>query len=144
MAWTITETIRHFRMKRSGWNLPQAETLVEIKLACTSDAGASDYDIENMDQIKGSYLYLCKIVPATGGDIPAAVFDLDIEDENDNHILDTIGNPVAPTGGATYHQGSATMGVYPPVGDHVTSQVSLACATLGDGNKADVYLYFSM
>lgn len=137
MAWTITETARAHRMKYGNW-----DTVIEVKLACTSDGSASDYDIVST-MIKGSWLYLVKIVPGTGADAPAAAFDLDIEDENDHHILDTDSNSEAPTGGAVYHSGSAHMGVYPVVGTHSGVKVSLVCATLGDGNKADVYLYFT-
>jgi len=137
MAWTITET-------PSQWftQTTQGDRMIKIKLACTSDAGASDYDVTNIARLRGSLLYLVKIVPGTGGDAPAGAFDLDIEDENNHHILDTDANPAAPTGGATYHAGSNTMGVYPPIEDSASAKVSLVCATLGDGNKADIYLYF--
>lgn len=139
MAWTITETVRVSKMKSQ-----QGDELIEVKLDCASDANATDYDLSAaaMGAVKGSWLYAVKIVPGTGGDIPDAVFDLDIEDENNIHILDTDANPVAPTGGATYHMGSATMGVYPPIGSHSGSQVSVVCATLGNGKDADIYLYF--
>lgn len=138
MAWTITETHQIKKM------ISQAgDEVLEVKLACTSDGSASDYDLtdaEVLSFINGSFFYLLKIVPGTGGDAPSGTFDLDIEDENDNHILDTDSNPVAPTGGCTYHPGSNTMGVYPPI---MSSTISLVCATLGDGNTADIYLYFT-
>jgi hypothetical protein len=129
MAWTITETSNVYKMKHQ-----QGDELLVVKLACTSDAGASDHDLTT--DVKGSWLYLVRIVPGTAADVPDAVFDLDIEDETNSHILDTDANPVA---GTTFHIGSATVGVFPPV----ISTCSLVCATLGDGKKADFYLYFT-
>jgi hypothetical protein len=124
-------------MKFGNW-----DTVIEVKLECTSDASGTDYDLV-CAMIPGSWLYLVKIIPGTGADAPAAAFDLDIEDENDIHMLDTNSNSEAPTGGATYHSGASDMGVFPPIGTHTGMKVSVVCATLGDGNKADIYLYFT-
>jgi hypothetical protein len=138
MAWTITEhTPVVTKMKIYSW-----DTLIKVRLQCTSDASSSDYDLV-ATMIKGSYLYLVKIVPGTGADEPDAAFDLDIEDELDVHLLDTDDNAAAPTGGATYHGGHETMGVYPPIEKESTTKVSVVCATLGNGKKADIYLYFT-
>jgi hypothetical protein len=138
MAWTITEHAPVVtKMKNYSW-----DTLIKVRLECTSDASGCDYDLL-ATMIKGSYLYLVKIVPGTGSDEPSAAFDMDLEDELDVHILDTDDNAAAPTGGAIYHGGHSTMGVYPPIENESTTKVSLVCATLGDGNKADFYLYFA-
>ena len=137
MAWTIVESARVSRIKHGSF-----EAMVKVRLTCTSDAGASDYDIVS-PMIKGSYLYAVKIMPGAGADAPAAPFDMDIEDEGNFHILDTDANPTAPTGGATYHTGSASMGVFPPIEDFPETKVSVVCATLGTGNKVVIDLFFA-
>jgi len=128
MAWTITEAVDAWKMKSQA-----GDELIEVKLSCISDANASDYDI--LQDLKGTSLYLVKIVPGAGGDAPAGTFDLDIEDETDAHILDTDANSNSAT---TFHSGLATLGLYPPI----KNKVSLVCATLGDANTATIYLYF--
>jgi len=140
MAWTIVESAPVI----TKMAIEAGDELIKIKLACTSDAGASDYDLSAaaMTTIAGAYFYMFKIVPGTGGDVPGAVFDCDIEDENNHHILDTDSNPVAPAEGYTMHLAASTLGAFLPIERHSAAKVSLVCATLGDGNKADFYLYF--
>jgi hypothetical protein len=129
MAWTITETVKHKKM------ISQAgDELIIVKLACISDANACDYPITS--DIAGSWLYLVKIVPSAAPNAPTGVFDLDIEDDTDAHILDTDGNSVSAT---AWHIGSSTVGVFPPIFD----TCSVVCATLGDTKRADIYLYFT-
>jgi hypothetical protein len=140
MAWTIVESSPVI----TKMAIEAGDELVKIKLACTSDGSASDYDLSAtaLAAIKGSSFYLLKIVPGTGADEPTGAFDCDIEDENNHHILDTNANAAAPTLGYTLHLGSSTFGVFPPIESHSAVKVSLVCATLGDEKKADFYLYF--
>jgi hypothetical protein len=136
MAWTVTETIRAW-----STNLYGGEEMIEVKLACASDASGTDTDLSStaMALIKGSYLYLMKVVPGTGDAAPTAAWDIDIEDENNHHILDTDSNS---NSAVTFHAGSNTVGVYPPIGDFNGAKVSVVSATLGNENTADIYLYF--
>ena len=128
MAWTIVETVEVW--KGSGPN----EEMIEVKLACTSDATGTDYDIVT-DLIKGACLYMVKIVPGTSGDAPGAAFNLDVEDETDAHILDTDSNSTSAT---TFHAGANTIGAFPVI----KGKCSVVIATLATGKKADVYLQF--
>jgi hypothetical protein len=91
---------------------------------------------EIMDMIKGSWLYLIKTVPGTGGDVPTGVFDLDVEDDNNDHLLDTDANSNVANG---FVAGNTTLNVFPPIMDEIT----VVIGTLGDTNTADIYLYFS-
>jgi hypothetical protein len=135
MAWTITETIE--KEQYTGGVL----TMFRVKLACISDANASDHDVGSIDKnilnaINGSYLYLIKIVPGTGGDAPSGAFDLDIEDSENDHLVDSDANTEAAN---SFVSGSASLGVFPPI----MGTCSLVCATLGAANTADIYLYFT-
>lgn len=135
MAWTITETLH-----KEQHNMGKLKMFV-VKLACVSDANASDFDLGSVNKnirnaIQGAYLYLIKIVPGTGGDAPSGAFDLDIEDEANDHILDSDSNVHTAN---SFISGATTLAVFPPIVDYC----SLVCATLGDGNKADFYLYFT-
>jgi hypothetical protein len=144
MAWTISVSYhKDVRIK----HVLGGDTMVVLKVACVSDAlGGSlamkhrsidpgNSYVEYMDRIRGSWLYLMKTVPGTGGDQPTAAFDLDVEDENTDHILDTDSNA---NDANTFTVGSDTLGVYPPIFDYV----GLEIGTLGDENTADIYLYF--
>jgi hypothetical protein len=135
MAWTITETLD--KEQYDGGKLK----MFRVKLACTSDANASDHDVGSVNKNIGnvlncSYLYMVKLVPGTGGDAPGGAFDLDIEDDNNDHILDSDANIHTAN---SFLPGSQTLGVFPMILD----KCSIVCATLGNGNKADFYLYFS-
>lgn len=88
-----------------------------------------------MDQLTGSWLYLMKTVPGSGGAAPTAAFDVDIEDKLNHHILDTDSNSETAYG---FVAGSDTLGVYPPIMEEIT----VVSADLGDANTADIYLYF--
>jgi hypothetical protein len=135
-AWTITATIdREARIKPHAM---QYEYLYRVKLACTSDATLTDYEFPGaiMGKVKNSFLYLIKTVPGTGGDAPTGTFDLDVEDDNNDHLLDTDANSNTAT---TFTVGSDTLGVFPPIFDHI----SVVIATLGDTNTATIYLYFA-
>lgn len=135
MAWTVTESMHESRMIRN------LEHLNVIKLVMTGDGSASDYDLGSAaspvrdEYWKGSTLYLLKIVPGTGGDTPSGTFDLDLEDENDDHLLDTDANA---NDSNTFHPGSSTLGVFAPI----LGTCSIVCADIGSGNKVTLYLYF--
>jgi hypothetical protein len=58
-----------------------------------------------------------------------------VEDENNDHILDTDANSNTAN---TFTIGSDTLGVYPAIFDGLT----VVIATLGNTKKTDVYLYF--
>ena len=126
MAWTIAETFRHYD---NGNKL--------ISLACISDANASAYSIDTyLEEIKGMFLYLVKTVPGTGDDAPTGTFDLDLEDADASHILDTDANA---NNAVAFHEGSATLGRDPMILD----ALGVVCATLGNLNTARIDLYFS-
>jgi len=135
MAWTVTETLHDSRMVRGG------EHINVIKLVMTGDGNASDYDLGSAsspvdkDLWQGSTLYLVKVVPATGDDAPTGTFDIDLEDDNDDHILDTDANA---NDANAFHIGSNTLGIFPPI----MTTLSVVCADIGDGNKITLYLYF--
>jgi len=105
-----------------------------ITLKSTKADPANSYN-ELMDQITGSWLYLMKTVPGSGGAAPTAAFDVDVEDKLNHHILDTDSNSETAAG---FVIGSATLGVYPPIMEEIT----VVLADLGDANTADIYLYF--
>jgi hypothetical protein len=128
MAWTITETWTAYPINRV-----MGEELIVIKLDCTSDANGTDYDIVAIDKIRGGTLYEMKVIPGSGDDEPSAAWDIDLEDYNDDHILDTDDNAVDAT---TFHDGSITIGHYPIIED----KLSFVSATLGDGNTCVVYI----
>lgn len=135
MAWTVTETLEDSRMVRNG------EHINVIKLVMTGDGSASDYDLgsasspANKDYWQGSTLYLIKTVPGTGDDQPSGAFDLDLEDADDDHLLDTDANA---NDSNTFTIGSATLGIFPPI----MTTLSVVCADIGSGNKITLYLYF--
>jgi hypothetical protein len=131
MAWTVVETLHDSKLVRNN------EHINCIKLVMTGDGGASDYDLSSTlkDYWQGSVLYLVKIVPGTGDDVPGGTFNLDIEDDTNAHILDTDTNPADAT---TFKAGSTTISVAPPV----MTTLSVVCADIGTGNKITVYLYF--
>jgi hypothetical protein len=145
MSWTITPTIHKIKAIK---HQVLGDMMVVVKLACTSDASAGSITMKStansatdtyrhiMDMIEGSWLYMIKTVPAGGGDAPAGTFDLDVEDDNNDHLLDTDANA---NDANTFTAGSNTLGVFPPIMD----QITVVIATLGNTKKADVYLYFS-
>jgi hypothetical protein len=145
MAWTITPTIHRIETIK---HQIYGDRLIIVKLACISDASGgtitmkatsrdkTDTYREIMDMIKGSWLYLIKTVPGTGGDVPTGVFDLDVEDDNNDHLLDTDANSNVANG---FVKGNNTLNVFPPIMDEIT----VVIGTLGDTNTADIYLYFS-
>ena len=129
MAWTIVETVEVWKMKHEA-----GDEMIRVKLVCTSDATGTDYDIVT-DLVRGTWLYMLKTVPVTGDDAPSGTFDLDVEDEDNLHILDTNANSnTAPSASA----GDTTLKIFPPV----LEKCSVVIATLGTGKKATIYLYF--
>jgi len=130
MAWTITETVEIQPVGIKG-----KEEEITIKLVCESDANGTDYDIteSTMRLIRGGYLREMYVVPGSGADEPSAAFNIDLEDENDYHLLDTDSNAADAN---TAHDGATTMGHYPVI----RKRLSFVPATLGDGNTATVYI----
>lgn len=121
-----------------GGQSAKGKRWLEVTYAGTSDAGASDYDFPSsvMSEIKDLYLYQMKIIPGTGDDAPSAAFDCDIEDEEDDHILDTDSNSETSN---TFVKGHATLGVLPKIRE----QVSVVCATLGADNTVTIVFIFA-
>ena len=144
MAWTITPTIDQVQSIK---HQIYGAHLIVLKLACISDASGGTITLKStkadrsnsyrdiMDQIEGSTLYLMEVVPGTGDDAPSAAFDIDVENNRNNHILDTDDNSHTAN---SFTIGSNTLGVYPPIFNEITVVIE----TLGDANTADVYLYF--
>ena len=128
MAWTITETWEAYKAKHQ-----YGEEVIEIKLDCTSDGSASDYDITNIAKLMGGYLYEVRVVPGAGAAAPTAVFSVAIQDVDNGTILTCAGNSVTAV---TYHDGAATIGHYPLV----RSKLSVVPGTLGDANTSTIYL----
>ncbi len=144
MAWTITPTIHKTQaIKHEIYG----NHLVVLKLACLSDADIGSITMKStkvdrsdsythiMDRIEGSTLYMMEVVPGTGDDTPSAAFDLDVENERNNHILDTDSNSHISN---SFVIGSASLGIFPPI----FGQITVVIGTLGNANTADIYLYF--
>lgn len=134
MAWTINFTID----EAYHCNTVMGDEMIIAKLDCVSDANGTDSDLKTLDadafsKILGGWLYEMKIVPGTGDGVPTATWDIDIEDSDNGHILDTDDNAVDAI---TYKDGASTIGHYPII-EKGTSFVS---ETLGDANTAVVYL----
>ena len=134
MAWTITATID------AVYNVcsPMGNEMVKVKLACISDANATDTKLSSvlsrgdfMD-ILGGWLYEMKVVPGTGDDVPTAAWDIDIEDNENDHILDTDSNA---NDANTFHDGAKTIGHYPVIEE----DPSFVSATLGAANTCTIY-----
>jgi len=144
MSWTITPTISKTQaIKHEVFG----DRVVVVKLACISDANAGSITMKStrsdktnsyrhiMDMIEGSTLYLMEVIPGTGDDAPSAAFDIDVENERNVHILDTDSNSETSN---TFVSGSTTLSLYPPI----FSDITVVIGSLGNGNTADIYLYF--
>ena len=134
MAWTITPTIDD----RVSIKSMMGEKLVVVKLACIADGSSSgEYDFTSaiMREIRGSWLYMVKLVPGTCG----AAFEFDVWDKNDDLLLDTTGNSNTAT---TFLGGHDTVGVLPPVIHDLSVEIDGA-DDLTDTNTLDVYMYFT-
>lgn len=123
--WTIAETVFYRNAAR---------TQVVIKLACTSDATGTDYQLTD-GRVIGKYLYSVQTDPGDGADAPTGVYTLDVEDGLNFHLLDLDGLSTSAT---EVNLGSATLGLYP----HINRLPSVVLGTLGDGNKTEIYLTF--
>lgn len=146
MSWTITPTINQTQTIKHAL---YGNQLVVLKLACTCDDSAasgsitlkstkadrSDTYCKITDQIEGSTLYLMEVVPGTGGAAPTGTFDIDVENNRNNHILDTDSNSNTAN---SFVIGSNTLGIFPPI----FSQITVVVGDLGDANTVDIYLYF--
>ena len=130
MAWTITESLEAYKI-----NHMMGSEMIVVKLVCTSDASGTDYDLTSIAQIKGGWLYEMKVVPSGAPDAPTGTFDIDIEDVDNAHILDTNANSQSAV---TFHDGADTIGHYPLI----QGKCSFVSATLANTKKATVYLSF--
>ena len=136
-TWSVTEALHESRTVRSLEHI----NVIKVSLTAGNDTSVSDYDLGSAsapvdkDYWQGSTLYMMKVVPGTAGATPSGTFDIDIEDENDDHLLDTDANA---NDSNTLIAGSDTLGLFPPV----TRTCSVVCADIGDENSVDVYLYF--
>jgi hypothetical protein len=144
MGWTFTVTEEQdVKMKHELGG----DRMLLVKVAAIGDGSAGtltmkhrDLDpsnsyVEIMDKIRGSWLYLVKIIPSATA-APDNTYDLDFEDETNSHILDTDANPIS---GDTWVVGSNTLGVYPVIFEHL----ALVFADIGSAADAtDVYMYF--
>ena len=94
-----------------------------------------DFTPAIMREIRGSWLYLVKIVPGTVG----ATFEFDVWDKNDDLLLDTTGNSNSAT---TWIMGHDTLGLIPPVIHELSVEIDGADA-MTSTNTLDIYMYFT-
>lgn len=140
MAWTFTISVDDVALIAPGMGMSGQMNV--IKIACVSDGsgGSCVFKTEDADifrdKMKGGWLMLMEIDPGTGDDQPAAAFDIDIENKRNHHILDTDSNSHTA---ASFVAGSDTLGIFPPI----LNDLTMVIGTLGDGNKADIYLYIN-
>lgn len=131
MAWTIVETIdRNANTKLFG-----GEEIFRVKLACTADANATDYDLTT--DLKGAFLYMVKTVPGAGGDAPSGVYQIELEDAEDTPLLTLAGLSTSAT---EINSGADTIALFPPIFEKLSLVVN---DQVGNGNKITVYLYFT-
>jgi len=130
-TWTLTPSI----VARSGHYL-------KWKVVCTSDGNAltaTDILAQTSDnyflrQVQGSTLMIMKVSPGTGGVIPNATINIDLEDEeNDDLWADTAISKDA----ISWHDLSADISQYPPV----LINLYLVMNDIGDSGD-QVTLYF--
>lgn len=133
MAWTITETMYKTVNVEAG----TGRVIYIVKLACTADANAVDYDLTaaTMTRIKGGYIYMVKTRPGAGGDAPGAAYLVQIQDELDDVLLSMADRS---TSAVEFEAGSATIGLFPPITDTISLVVN---DQVGNANKFDIYFY---
>lgn len=132
MAWTITQTIDDvYKVAHQ-----KGDEMVIVKLTCISDASGTNTDLDSsiMQKIMGGWLYGMKVIPGTGDDVPDATWDIDLEDADDFHILDTDDNAVDAI---TWHVGTATRSQWMLV----EKTLSFVSETLGNANTVVVKIY---
>lgn len=140
MAWTFTTTLdRNYNVTSELGN----EILV-IKIAATSDASSGTYYLQTAikdslgtnywESIRGKWLYAVGVVPGTGDDVPADVFD--IEMQNGDGIVWFDKDDLAVDANVIV-SGAVSAGIYPIIEDNST----IVFTTLGDENKANFYFY---
>ena len=136
MAWTITQTVEN--QAGMAWN--NNLEMFKVKLDCISDASGTDTDlsVDVMKLVKNSFLWIVACVPGTGGDAPAAAFQLELQDKNDLSLFDSGAGGIIETA-ASFLPGTQTTGMPPPFFD----KISFVCGTLGDTNTAVFYIYFA-
>jgi hypothetical protein len=141
MAWTVTATMdASIPMK----HVLGGDWIKVVKLACVGDASAGTVTLKStnadpgnayndiMNEVRGSWLYLMKTNPSDVDN----TFDVDIEDKDNHHILDTDANSNTA---ATFTTGADTLGVYPPILEEIT----VVIADIGaDQKTCEIYLYF--
>ena len=136
MAWTVTPT------HHNSYTIchPLGNEMVVFKLACTSDASGLDKTIsEVLGNIhwlsaRGGWLYSNIIIVGTGDDAPSGTFNYDWQNEFDMSKISVTDHAVDEN---TENTGSDEFGRFAVVED----KDHLVIDTLGDGNKADIYIY---
>lgn len=108
-AWTCTEGRKVYGPDKSK---------VIIIVTCAGDGSGATYDLDTyLSDVIGYHLWTLYVIPGTGGTAPDAAFDIDIEDSNDFHLLDTDANSHTTQ---TWNVGSDTLGQYPLIKDAVS------------------------
>lgn len=103
----------------------------------TGDTGEQTYTITNYaDSIEGWWLYTIEIVPGTGAAAPTGTFDLDVQNENGFHLVDSNANSNTAT---TWIVANVTLGQYP----RMRGPITLAFADFGgDDDAVTTHLHF--
>ena len=136
MSWS-TKAIVHRKYNISS---RQSAKMFVIKIECESDGSGIDELLEDIlgselwQMVRGRWLYSAIIVPGTGGDAPSGTFNFDIQNAFDMSKISVTGHAVDEN---TENTGSDEFGRFAVIEDGDT----LTIATLGDGNKLDLYLY---
>ncbi len=108
-----------------------------LEVVCTADAGAGAYDIsDHIVKLKGRYLYQLKIIPGTGDEEPTGTFDVDIEDEEDDHLLDTDANAADAN---TFHFAHKTIDGFPMIRE----SLSIVAGAIGADNTVTFRFFFA-
>ena len=112
-----------------------------VKLECVSDDSGTDTDLSSvldamsMQSVLGGWVWGIMSVPGTGDDEPSAAFNVDLQDKHDFSWIDE--NAVSEAAVSWLSGAGAASGQYPII----TKGTAFVCSTLGDGKKADFYIW---
>lgn len=119
-----------------------------LSVLVTSDGSACTVTLGNdtnyyIDDFKGALIYALEVVPGTASVAPDAAFDIDLENANAFHLLDTNSNSNTAT---TWNLGDATLGDYPPVrcaSSNCSGDLVLEMGDMGTaGDQATIHIHF--